>query len=58
MSTPEEDFLRSMQDPEYKRLYDIENKMVDKICNRTIHSKLKRFWRFYYRLMPARWTGL
>ena len=51
MNTPEDDFKLRLKDPEYKRLYEKEKQKDDKLCQRTLHSHLKGFWRLYYKLL-------
>lgn len=53
-----EDLKRRLQDPEFSRFYLEAKKKSDKIIQRTLHSKWQKLWRVYYRIMPAKFTGL
>ena len=53
-----EDFERRLQDDEFALAYAEEDRQCCKITQRTVHSKWCRLWKLYYKIMPARITGL
>lgn len=46
-----------LQDDEFALLYAEEDRKVCEMCRR-LCSRLKIFWKLYYRFMPAKFTGM
>jgi len=51
-------FARLLHEPQPSPEFLKEAKKFSTICNRTLRSRFKKLWRIYYRIMPARWTGI